>query len=64
MSMGVALVLIAFMASVPMILFTRRLKGKDEHTMGLGIGDIKFGQNLGEQHWRELNEEPDKRANR
>ncbi|NWF67810.1 MAG: hypothetical protein HXY40_01870 [Chloroflexi bacterium] len=56
--MSTLLILLAIGAvmAIPLVLLTRRLYGKEEHTMGLGADDIKFGQNLGAQHWQKLNE--------
>jgi hypothetical protein len=64
MELLIVLVLIGLMASLPMMIYTRRLQGKDAHTMGAGMGDIKFGENLGQQHWRQLNALPEQERNR
>jgi hypothetical protein len=59
MLLFIMLVLMGVVMSLPILIYSWRLKGKGNDTMGMGMGDAKFGQNLGAKHWKELNEQPE-----
>jgi hypothetical protein len=64
MQMLIVLVSIGVVMALPILLYVWRLKGNGTETMGMGIGDVKFGKNLGDKRWQEMNEQPEDRRTR